>query len=138
MTPLLTSANWPEVRAALDVSLTSGQLPDATIAYDMYSGRAVRQVLAQVADAESRTGNEFKRCVNAAIFYCAAYIAPAIPNLTRKSMGDVDYSLNIDWRERAVKLLAAAAEELAAVLTPGESVYSIPTLFTVATGTRGK
>lgn len=136
---LLTSANWPEVRAALDVSLTARQLPDEMIGYDLYSGRAMRRVLEQVPMAESQTGDALKRCKNAAIFYTAAYLAPAIPNITRKSIGsgDTEVAYDIDWEARATILLAAAAAELAAVLTPSEATPAMPRVFAVASGTRG-
>ena len=134
---LLTSANWPEVRAALDVSLTTRQLPDAVIAYDLYSGRAMRRVLEQAPTAESMTGDSLLRCKNAAIFYTAAFLAPAIPNITRKNIGDVDQSFDIDWEARAATLLAAAAAELAEVLTPSETAPAMPRMFAVASGYRG-
>jgi hypothetical protein len=134
---LLTSANWPEVRAALDVSLTTRQVPDAVIAYDLYSGRAMRRVIEQVPTAESMTGDSLQRCKNAAIFYTAAYLAPAIPNITRKNIGDVDQSFDIDWEARAATLLAAAAAELAEVLTPSETAPAMPVVFAAASGYRG-
>ena len=136
---LLMSANWPEVRAALDVSLTDRQLPDAVIGYDLYSGRAMRRVLEQVPTAESQTGDALQRCKNAAIFYCAAFLAPAIPNITRKSIGsgDMELAYDIDWEARAANLLAAAAAELAEVLTPSEATPTMPVMFAAASGTRG-
>lgn len=136
---LLTSANWPEVRAALDVSLTTRQVPDAVIAYDLYSGRAMRRVVEQVPTAESMTGDNLQRCKNAAIFYTAAYLAPAIPNITRKSIGggDTEMAYDIDWEARAANLLAAAAAELAEVLTPTETAAAMPLMFAVASGYRG-
>lgn len=134
---LLTSANWPEVRAALDVSLTTRQVPDAVIAYDLYSGRAMRRVIEQVPTAESMTGDSLQRCKNAAIFYTAAYLAPAIPNITRKNIGDVEQAFDIDWEARAANLLAAAAAELAEVLTPTETAAAMPLMFAVASGYRG-
>lgn len=135
---LLSAANYAEIRAALDVSLNDLQLPDAIIAYDMYAGRGQRQVLAAIPTAESLAGDDLLRARNAAMFYTAAFIAPAIPNIVSKSMGgERAIQFDIDWEARADGLRAAAAEELAAIQAPEEDAPNAPTLITRVSGRRG-
>jgi hypothetical protein len=81
--PLLASSDWPAVRAALDITLDSAQLPDATIALDIYSGRAMREVEARVTGATGLTGDDELKVTAAAVFLTAAHIAPALPAIMR-------------------------------------------------------
>ena len=107
MTALLTATHYPAIRAALEVTLTSKELPDAVIALDIYLAAAIAEVLARDPLAESRTGAALTHVTNAGVLICAAQL-----------------------RKRADL-------ELAAVLTPTEATPSRPTMFARAPGRRG-
>ena len=136
---LLDAADFPAIRAALDVSLKAQTLPDATIALPIYQGAAEAEVLARDPLAESRAGAALQRVVNAAIFLTAAYLAPAMPALTAETIGKYSYERKTDWAARAADLRQRADVELAAVLTPDVARSPRPpSLFAVARGRRGQ
>lgn len=78
---LVTPTDWPEVRALLDVQLTPNDLRDAIIAADPYAGKAQREVLRRIpnaqalVDANGEDGQRIKLAVKCLI---AASLAPAI------------------------------------------------------------
>lgn len=139
MAPLLTSADYPAIRAMIDISLDSTTLPDAIIALDAYIGAGMRDVLLLDPLAESRTGTELQHARTAAIQFTAARIAPAIPRLQGETFGDYRYQLQpVDWEARASALRAAAGAELDAYLDTGDLTSDMPTMFGVAHGSRGR
>lgn len=136
---LIDSTHHPAIRAALDVSLDTKTLPDATIALQIYLDAAEAEVIARDPLAASRTGDAETHIENAAIFLTAARLAPAIPQLVRVNRGSVGYQrMNVDWTQRAAELRQLADAEIAAVLTPTETAPGRPTMFSRASGTRGK
>jgi len=137
---ILSSADYPAIRAALDVKLTAATLPDATIALAIYLGAAEAEIVRRDPGAASRTGAELQHIKNACVLLCAALIAPALPRLTGEELGSYRYSQQaIDWTVRAAELRMAAERELAAVLTPSTvATASRPTMFAVAAGGRGR
>ncbi len=136
---LLSTSDFPAIRAALDVSLKTTTLSDAVIALPIYQGAAEAEVLARDPLAASRTGAALQHVVNAAIFLTAAYLAPALPALTAETIGKYSYQRDVDWTARAAELRARADAELAALLTPATAQKgSPPTMFGVASGRRGQ
>lgn len=135
---LLTTADYPAIRAALDVSLTARDLPDSVIGLAIYVGAAEAEVLVRDPVAASRIGAEKQHLVNAAVFLTAAYLAPALPALTKERFAEYSYEQEVDWLARAADLRRRFEAELAAVLAPNDAAtYSRPTMFTTAAGTRG-
>lgn len=136
---LLSSADYPTVRAALDVKLTAATLADATIALPIYLGAAEAEIVRRDPLAASRTGAALQHVKNACVLLCAALLAPAMPSLTGEDIGSYAYTRKaIDWPARAAELRLAAERELAAVLTPATvTTASRPTMFAVAAGGRG-
>jgi hypothetical protein len=134
----LTSASYPGIRAALDVSLDATVLPDAVIALSIYQGAGERDVEQQDPDWATRTGPEATALQNAAIYYIAARLAPAIPALTAEQFGAGQrYTREaFDAAAVAADLRARGDAELALVL--GETAVAVPTLFTTAHGYRGR
>lgn len=115
MAELLPMANYPAVRAALDLGLSTHDLPDATIELPIYKGAAERDVKAIDPDAESRTGDELEKAQNAAIYFCAARLAPSVVRLTSLSVQtrDVSYQKQtFDPEEKAAELIRRAKEEM--------------------------
>ncbi len=138
---ILTSAEYPAIRAALDTDLTADTLPDEIISLSIYAGAADNDVLKRDPDAESRTGSEATRITNAAIYYCAARLAPAVVRITSLSINTRDLSYQKptwDPAEKAAELRALADAEIDAVLEPDATVPARPTLFGRAAGRRGK
>jgi hypothetical protein len=139
---ILDSTSYPAVRAALDVALLESNLPDATIGLDIYEEAAIQDVvnIYPTAAAETVAANQ-TRITRAAIYFCAARLAPAVVRITSLNVAtrDMSYSRQtFDPDERAAELRALAEAELAAILEPAEETPSRPTMFTVASGTRGR
>ncbi len=137
----LTSADWPAVRAALDTQLDTNSLQDVVIALDIFSGAADQDVLALDPDAESRTGEDGNRITRAAIFFCAARLAPVVLRLLNVSAltRDLRYGKPVvDPDERANELRGMAVEEINEILTPGGLATSMPRQFSSVSGIRGK
>jgi len=136
---LLTTAEYPAIRAAIDVSLDAGMLPDPIIDLDIYAGAAVRDVLAIDSSAESRTGGELAHAQNAAVYFAAARIIGALPQITRETRDTHSYQrAEVKAAERAAELRSLASAELDAYLATDATTDDIPTLFTTAPGYRGR
>jgi hypothetical protein len=133
----LTAAEYPSIRAALDVSLDADALPDDIIELPIYAGSAELEVYRRDPDLYSRTGVHKRRCVNAMIFLTAAYLAPAMPQITSETLGDVTYGFEtINWMKLAGELRERADSEIAAVIST-VNANSAPSMFGLATGGRG-
>jgi len=138
---ILDSDDYLAIRAAIDIDLDSSKLPDATIALDIFSGQADREVYERDPDADDRTGDDAKRIKAAAIYFCAALLCPVVVRLTSLTTQtrDVSYSRPaFDYAERAAELRAMAEAEIDEVLTPTEEAPGRPTMFDTAAGTRGR
>lgn len=138
---ILSSTDYPSIRAALDVDLDSSNLPDSTIALDIYSGAADALVYDRDPDADDRTGSDADRIKRAAVYFCAALLAPVVVRITSLAVQtrDVSYSRPVfDPAERAAELRALAEAEIDEVLTPAEEAPGRPTMFDTAAGTRGR
>ena len=136
---LLYEADYPAVRAALDVQLTSRELPDSVIGLPLYVGAAEAEILVRDPLAATRTGAAWQHIVNATVLLTAALLAPALPAITSERFSEYSYDRDVDWLALAAALRRRAETELAFVLTPtAPTVASRPTIFAVATGTRGQ
>lgn len=135
----LTSAHYPAIRAAIDVTLTAELLPDAVIGLDVYVGAAVRTVQARDPLWETRTGDAAQQLTLAAILLTAAALAPAVPQVVSERWGDQTYQRQpADMARLAAELRARADAALAAVLAPSDAASDRPTMFTLASGRRGR
>lgn len=115
MDSILPEANYNDVRAAIDVTLTANDLPDSTIGADVYRGAAEDDVLNRVSDAASKTGNDLKRVQRAAVMFCAARLIPAVVQITSLSTTVRDMSISRPaWNaeNRAAELRKAANQQL--------------------------
>lgn len=138
---ILSSTDYPAIRAALDVNLDSSNLPDDVIALDIYSNHADQLVYERDEDADDRTGEDANRIKRAAIYFCAALLAPVVVRITSLAVQTRDVSFNrpvFDPVQRAADLRAMAEAEIDEVLTPTEDAPGRPTMFDVAAGTRGR
>lgn len=135
---ILTQADYPDIRAALDADLSEADLPDSILDMTIYSRAADQDVLARDTDAETRTGEAANRIRRAAIYFCAARLAPVVVRLTSLSINTRDMSYNratFDPTERAAQLRNLAEEEIGEVLSVDPAR---PEFFAVGRGQRGK
>jgi hypothetical protein len=141
---ILREEDYPAIRAAIDLTLLGGAEVDAdevlansVIEMSIYGPRAESYVKSKVTDWAVVLAGEDEdtdRLRNAAIFYTAALIYPAIPFYVRESFGDYSYTRSEqDIAKQAAALRGRTEEELGLILDQ----YAIPTLFTVANGYRG-
>lgn len=134
---VLSAADFPAVRAVLDVSLDTATLPDATLSQPVYLQAAEAELLALDPLVATRVGTEGERVKRAGIYLLAARVAPAIPRLTGEGFEDYRYQTEaMDWERRADHLRALARAEIALLLAQAATDRR-PTIFTVATGDRG-
>jgi hypothetical protein len=139
---LLTTADFPAVRALLDISVDERSLPDTVILLAPFAPEAEARVLDRVTDAADRTGDEARHLHLAAIALCAALLAPSMPSLTSESVGpSVSVSrAPVDWPKRASYLQGVFESEMDAVLPKGtveDTTKRRPLLFSLAPGRRG-
>lgn len=137
---ILTAADYPAIRAAIDTSLTPEDLPDGVIGLDIYAGDAQREVRRRVPGAEELAGDEAAEARAAAVLLCAALLVPAVPQIVGESHGDDTYSRKLaDPATLAAELRARALDKLAALVTPDQAPERHrPTLFRTAGGRRGR
>jgi len=132
---ILTSADYPAIRAALDVGLSDGQLSDATIGQDIFVGAAEAELLRRVPDAASMVGEDLKRVKRALVWLTAALLAHSVVRITSLSVQtrDLSYSRQtFDPDEKAAELRARAETEIAALVASETTEATMPTMFTLA------
>jgi len=85
----LTAAEFPAIRASIDISLDTSSLPDDIIGLSTYAGEAERWVMATDPLAVTYTPgtDEFDAARAASIFACAAMLVQAVPMLTGETWG---------------------------------------------------
>lgn len=141
MAVLLTPDDYPEIRAALDVSLSEAELPGTVIGRRIYAGAARDEVLARYPTAETETDQAvIERLKRAVVLLAAARLAPAIVRITSITItqGDRNWSRQtFDPEQRAAELRAMAEQELSALLEPESAAPTMPIMFTLASGRRG-
>jgi hypothetical protein len=114
---LLSSGDYPAIRALIDTALTSGELADAAIGYDQVIGYADRLVKAYVPLAESLTGDNLLRAKLAARLIAASELAKSAPQITDVKIGPyTEGRQDVDWRRLSRELRLRADKEIQALL----------------------
>lgn len=139
---LITPAEYPEIRAVLDTSLTSTQVPDAMIEYSIYLGRAEREIIGMYPSAQTvvTAGTDTAAIAvikRATIYLVAALLAPAIPRLLKEHLGIYNYTRKMQELDEQVDYLRGMVESELSTIVDIAFSDIIPTLFTVARGNRG-
>jgi hypothetical protein len=139
---ILTSTEYPAILATLDTKLTDADIPDSLLDQTIYKAAAIQDVvdIYPAAASETVVANQV-RITRAAIYFCAARLAPAAIRITSLNVSTRDMSFSrqvFDPVKRAAELRAMAQDELAEILTPSDETPSMPTMFTVARGYRGR
>lgn len=136
---ILTPDDYDAVRAALDTTLDDELLPDSVIGLSIYVDAAELEIKRRDSDAESRTGDDAKRIKNATIYMVAALIAPALPRIVSETIGESSYRRqDVDWQAVARDLRSRSDEELVRVIESDPVTSARPTIFSRATGQRGR
>lgn len=139
---ILDSTSYPAVRAALDTNLTAADIPDSLLAQTIYLDAAIADVIAHYPTAAANAvAAQQARITRAAIYFCAARLAPAAIRVTSLSVATRDLSYGrqtFDPEKRAAELRALAEGELAAIVEPDEETPNRPTMFATAHGYRGR
>lgn len=141
--PILTTADFPSVRAALDLSLDILALPDATIALPIFQGSGESLVVLRCQGANppidlSGGSGTPQQAKNAAIYYTAGYLAPALPQLSMESYTEYRYQREtFDRDEMAARCFARGDEELDQLLAASSPTAERAPAFALAHGTRG-
>lgn len=140
--PLIGTAEYPDIRGALDSTLNEAELSNTIIGQSIHIGAAIDEVIARYPTAESETdAAKVKRLKRAAILITAARLAPVVARITALTItkSDTNFSKQVfDPTKRATELRALAEIEFAALLEPSASPASRPTMFSLATGRRGQ
>lgn len=134
-----TSTSYPSIRAVIDTSLTTAELPDGTIQLTVFHGAAEAEVKARVEEWADLDGDAATRTTRAWIYLTAALLVTAIPHLTAERSADgQSYTRQaVDPAALAASLRARADAEIAAV-TDAEPTGDRPTAFVLASGRRGR
>lgn len=144
MPDYLTSAEYPAIRAAIDISMDVSNLPDDVIGLSIYEQEAERWVaiVHPLSDTYAAGTVEFRTVQTAAIYACAALVAPAVPTLTGETYED-GYRYTRDKVDTGALQLALWERARAALQTlmevsSGDSKPPRRFIFTRACGARGQ
>lgn len=138
---ILSTADYPAIRAALDVSLNEQQLPNATIGQGIFLDAAEAELLRRVPTAAGMTGANLARVKRALVWLTAAYLAHSVVRITSLSVTtrDLSYSRQtFDPDEKAAELRARAEGEIGQLVEPAAATPARPVMFTLAPGYRGR
>jgi hypothetical protein len=135
-----TAAPFDSVRRAIDVALDATTLPDVVIGDDVYLGAAVSWAVIIYPAAAFETDAAKQALIGRAInLKTASYLAPHIPQMLAETWPGYTYQQQSrDWLKLAGELSARADEAMAAVLETPRRGSARPTMFAVASGTRGR
>lgn len=142
---VLSPADYPQVRAALDLSLTAAQLSDATIGLDIFLGATEQWVVDTIpaATLAALSAADTNRLHRAAVWHLAGILAPRLPAVVRRGDRDITEQLEpVDRDAQGATLLGMAEQEIRSILAgldvPDTSTGVMPTQFILSTGTRGR
>ncbi len=108
--PLLTDADYPAIRAAIDIELAVEDVPDDVIALPIYAGSGEAAVLALVPGAADLTGDDAERVKLAAILFTAALLVERLPRYVEERTEHYSYRKATDLRARAKAAIVGLVE----------------------------
>ncbi len=142
---LLTSSDYPEIRALIDAQLTANDLRDSVIGADVHLGQSEREIVARVSNAQALVdaeGQDGDRVKYAAKCLTAASLVPVAVRLTSLTVQarDMAYSRQaFDPVKRAAELRAMAEATIDQLLADSDrKVVSPPSMFRRAAAGRGQ
>lgn len=118
--PLLSAADYDNIRRAIRTDLAAATLPDTTIALPSYQAAGEAEVLRRDPLALTRAGVDGERVKQAAVLYTAALLARSLPVYTSIAENGLSLSIKTADPEMIVRDLRQAADGLmAAVIGAG-------------------
>lgn len=138
--PLIDDSAYDEIRAAIDVSLTSKQVPDALISMSIYQGLAERDIINLLPTAEVDMDDPVKavHIRRAVIFLTASHLIPQVPFIVKENFGNYSYTRkDMDLAIQADVLRGLAENEIAIITGVDVFISPVPILFTTAKASRG-
>lgn len=136
---LIGPADYPAVRAAIDVTLDSSSLPSEIIALPIYQGAAEADVLARDPQAATRQGDEQIRIRSATVYLTASYLIQALPQITHQNFAGYSYQRSQqDPAKRAAELRALGLSHIDGLTGQVQPPTPYPTFFRRASGGRGR
>ena len=153
MGQIISSDDYPSVRAALDITLDTTTLPDSLIALPIFEGVAETDVMAEDTQWQLHVANTDvngnvdpaigQHLRNAVIYHCAALLALSMAdNVDSEALpgGGYRYTRSrIDWEERHKHLDSQADRELEALIAVNQpDTGAMPTMFTLGFGGRAR
>lgn len=115
---IITAADYPQIRATLDVSFSETDLSNDIIKMSIYSGAADQDVIDRVSNAEalvSAGGTDAKKIKRAAILFCAARLVMAVfqAESVTTTARDLNYSRpTFNPEKRKAELIEMAEDQL--------------------------
>jgi hypothetical protein len=137
---ILQAGSYDKIRAAVDLSLDSNLLPDATIEQDQFGPAAEQEVLEREALVLPTAINAAEQVLHrelAAIYLTAARLAQALPAITEQMLGDSRYSRTAFDPQRRHRSLRTLAERELATYLEGTKLPHIQQQAWLAKGRRG-
>lgn len=111
---IITTTDYPAVRANIHYQLNDRLLPDSMIALSTFAPEAELDLLALLPDAEDFTGTKLSRAKNVVIYWTAARFVPSVPQVIAHSfLGDRQTFQTVDWEQHIEYLLGRADNNLA-------------------------
>jgi hypothetical protein len=138
---IIGATEYPQVRALIDVSVSTANLPDDVIEAPVYGGAAELWALSTAGSLAGWPAVALDRLKMAVTFRLAGMLLPAMPNLTQEQKGErAGYQrLPINIERRVGELNAAASDHLQAAIELAEvevtEIVEAP-VFTLARGRR--
>lgn len=137
--PLITTVEYPAIRAALDTSFSADELPDSLIELDQFVGRAEREVVRRYPTALSEADDDVLVHLRLAVInFAASFIAPSLPDYTERRTDDRWVQERArDWLTVADRLYGLAVGEIELAEGEESDEQPVPIFFT-AIAPRGR
>jgi len=113
------TADYEEIRKAIDTTLSENTLSDTVISSSLYEGAAIEVVEAAVASLDAGQQTTYSpRIKRAAKYLTASYVCPAVPALSNETIeGDQQSWQNRDLTKLAKELEGRAYDVIQRILT---------------------
>lgn len=135
---LINPEHYPDIRSAIDVSLTADDLPAVVIGGLLYGVAADAEIKRRDPQWQTRTGTDQLNLLAAAVLLTAAYIAPALPQLNSERWPEgYSYERQTDYDGRAAELRSRALGLIDQIVNPDNPQAAMPPFFAKACGRRG-
>lgn len=111
---ILVPADYVQIRALIDTQIDEDVLPDTVIEMDVFLGAAEDDVVAEVPDAATKTGDALRRIKRAIACYTAAYLVESYLPYSYGRLGEIWFTRTreVQPSELSQRLRLRAEQEL--------------------------